>query len=366
MTSGRVPIADTPEALTPEWLTDALTHAGMLDGARITGAELRPLGTGQMCDSVRVALTYDRPVPDAAPATLVAKLPAADATSRGTALSLRSYEKEVRFYQHLAPHLPIRTPAAYHADIDVTTAAFVLLLEDMAPAVQGDQLAGCTPDEAVVATRELVGLHAPRWGDPGLAGLDWLANDPEQARAMVAALLPALWDGFRERYAADIPPHVHQAGDVLFTHLEAYMETPDAGTRTIVHGDYRLDNLLFDASPGGTPLAVVDWQTCAAGTGAFDVAYFVGAGLDEHDRRAVEEDLVRGYHDGLVAAGVDYAWDRCWHDYRRGTWAGLLMAVGASMMVERTGRGDRMFLTMAARHARHALDLEAPDLLTAG
>jgi hypothetical protein len=42
------------------------------------------------------------------------------------------------------------------------------------------------------------------------------------------------------------------------------------------------------------------------------------------------------------------------------------MAVGASMMVERTDRGDRMFLTMAARHARHALDLEAPDLLTAG
>ena len=77
---------------------------------------------------------------------------------------------------------------------------------------------------------------------------------------------------------------------------------------------------------------------------------------------------MRGYHDGLrrrrrrpATAGT-----RCWHDYRRGTWAGLLMAVGASMMVERTDRGDRMFLTMADRHARHALDLEAPDLLTAG
>ncbi len=362
--TGPVPIADTPEALTPAWLTDALAHAGLLGDARVTAADLRPLGTGQMCDSVRVTLTYDRATD--APATVVAKLPAADPTSRGTALSLRSYEKEVRFYQHLAPHLPMRTPAAYHADIDVTTAAFVLLLEDMAPAEQGDQLAGCSVDEAAVAVRELVGLHAPRWGDPGLAGYDWLATNPEQGRALALAMLPALWDGFRGRYGADIPDHVHQAGDIFFSHLAPYLEAPPAEAVTIVHGDYRLDNLLFDPTPGGTPIAVVDWQTCATGRGAADVAYFIGAGLQADDRRVAEDDLVRGYHADLTAAGVDYVWDDCWRDYRRGTWAGLLMAVGASMMVERTDRGDRMFMAMADRHARHALDLDAPDLLTGG
>jgi hypothetical protein len=40
------------------------------------------------------------------------------------------------------------------------------------------------------------------------------------------------------------------------------------------------------------------------------------------------------------------------------------MAVAASMLVERTERGDQMFMTMAARHARHALDLNAIDLLS--
>jgi hypothetical protein len=35
------------------------------------------------------------------------------------------------------------------------------------------------------------------------------------------------------------------------------------------------------------------------------------------------------------------------------------MAVAASNLVERTDRGDQMFLTMASRHARHALDLDA-------
>jgi hypothetical protein len=76
--------------------------------------------------------------------------------------------------------------------------------------------------------------------------------------------------------------------------------------------------------------------------------------------------MVRDYHDRLQAAGVrGYDWDRCWHDYRRGTWSGLVMAIAASMLVERTERGDEMFMAMAHRHARHALDLDAPAVLAA-
>ena len=116
----------------------------MLDGARVTDVDLEPVGTGQMCDSVRLTLRYDRATD--APPTVVAKLPAADETSRATAKALRSYENEVRFYQQLAPDLPVRTPTVFHADIDVETASFVLLLEDLAPGRPGDQLAGCTPD----------------------------------------------------------------------------------------------------------------------------------------------------------------------------------------------------------------------------
>jgi hypothetical protein len=96
-----------------------------------------------------------------------------------------------------------------------------------------------------------------------------------------------------------------------------------------------------------------------------DVAYFIGAGLTAEDRRAHEDTLVRDYHRGLRAAGVTgYGWDECWTDYRRGTFAGLMMAVAASMLVERTARGDEMVLTMAARHSRHVLDLDAAELIT--
>jgi hypothetical protein len=95
-----------------------------------------------------------------------------------------------------------------------------------------------------------------------------------------------------------------------------------------------------------------------------DVAYFIGAGLLADARRDCESSLVSRYHAGLLKAGVaGYDWDRCWHDYRRLTWAGLVMAVAASMLVERTERGDEMFMAMAHRHARHALDLGADELL---
>ena len=85
---------------------------------------------------------------------MVAKLPAADETSRATGVAMRSYEKEVRFYQELADDLSIATPRVFHAALDPDDLSrFVLLLEDLAPADQGDQLVGCSPAVAASALR---------------------------------------------------------------------------------------------------------------------------------------------------------------------------------------------------------------------
>ena len=47
-------IATHPDELTAEWLTDVLRASDVLAGASVTAVETEPLGTGQMCDSVRV------------------------------------------------------------------------------------------------------------------------------------------------------------------------------------------------------------------------------------------------------------------------------------------------------------------------
>jgi hypothetical protein len=78
----------------------------------------------------------------------------------------------------------------------------------------------------------------------------------------------------------------------------------------------------------------------------------------------VEECIVREYHEALQA-GIDaFDWPACWQAYRRASFAGFGVTVIASMIVQQTPRGDEMFLTMARRHARHALDLGATEFLT--
>ncbi|MHB8464284.1 MAG: phosphotransferase family protein [Acidimicrobiales bacterium] len=344
--------------MTIEWLTDVLRDAGTIVDASIESLEGTPVGTGQMADSVRFTLAYTAEEA-AAPASVVVKLAAADDTSRATGVALGSYETEVRFYQQVAPTVDISVPRCYFADVDAESGWFTLVLEDLAPAIQGDQLAGCSVDEAALALAQLARLHAPRWGDRGLAELPWLHrnNTPERVKfgaELVAGLVP----GFIDRYAAQLDPELIGLSERLMPKIEAWM-TDQPQPWTIQHGDYRLDNLLFGGPGSRRPLTVVDWQTAAYGPPLADVSYFVGGGLAEEDRRTNEWDLVHEYHQALVAAGVEgYTRPQCWSDYRRFTLSGLLMAVAASMLVERTPRGDEMFVTMARRHGRHILDLE--------
>ncbi len=359
------PLHYHPGALTAEWLTNVLGEGGHLTDGVVSQATVAPLGTGQVADSVRIHLTYEGP--DAGPATLVAKLAAADATSRATATRLGNYRKEVRFYRDLAATLDVNVPTLYFADLDATGSDFVLLLADAAPAGQGDQLAGCSIEVAEAAVDELVGLHAPRWGDPTLSELDWLHGDPAAATAFLLDLLPALWAGFQERYGDRYSATVAQQGALVIERLEAFLGATrgqDDAVSTVTHGDYRLDNLLIHPDLAtANPVTVVDWQTVSHGVGVVDLAYFVGAGLVAEERAAHEEALVARYADGLAAAGVTVDRAELWDGYRRGSYSGLLMAISASMMVERTDRGDEMFMTMAERHSAQAAALEAPDLL---
>jgi hypothetical protein len=347
--------------VTPPWLTDVLRQAGRIDAAHVSSLDAQPVGTGQMGDSVRFRLTYDRDEPGA-PASVVVKFAAADATSRGTGLAMRSYEIEVRFYQEVAGTVDIRTPRCDFAAIDLATGEFTLVLEDLAPAVQGDQLAGCTPDQAALALTELARLHAPRWGDPALRELEWLHRSSPERIGTGEVLLPQLFAGFAARYGARLEPEFLAVGERLVPLLPRYLRAqPEPWA--VQHGDYRLDNMLFGTADGGAPLTVVDWQTAVHGPPLADAAYFLGAGLMPADRRRHEEDLLREYHGALRAGGVEgYGWDRCWDDYRRFTLAGFIMAVGASMMVVQTARGDEMFLTMARRHGTHIVDLGAEAL----
>ncbi|MEU9018040.1 phosphotransferase [Actinomadura sp. NPDC048394] len=340
--------------LTASWLTEALARD--LDGAAVTAVGAEPVGTGQVSDSLRLRLTYDGPV--GLPATMIAKVPAADEASRAAARAIRTYEVEASFYAGIAGGLDASVPACYFSAYEAEKDDYVVLLQDLAPAQAGDQLAGVSPDEAAAAVDEMAALHAAGWNDPDLAALPWLNRHSAEAAEFTTAMVTGLYEGFKERYADRLEPEVIGLIEDFLPAMGGYLAARD-GASTLMHGDFRADNLLF----GGPRPVVLDWQTCAYGPGAADLAYFLGSSLPVEARREHERALVRRYHDALTGRGVDLAWDDCWDGYRRHAFQGIVMAIGASMLVERTDRGDEMFCTMTTRHAHHALDLDAASLL---
>jgi hypothetical protein len=341
--------------LTADWVTTVLDDVS--DGARAVDLVALRVGNGNVADSVRLIPAWDRPTPNLA--SLVAKVPSSEPVSRATGFATRTYELEAAFYNELAPTLWVNRPASYLARYDPENHAYVVLMEDLSPAEAGDQIAGCSPAEAAAVMPELAALHAPRWGDRSLLDIPWLDHPAPEATGAVAGLASILFPGFVDRYRDRLEPGVQALSELLVENLGRYLlDRPQPWT--VVHGDFRLDNLLF----GGPRVVVVDWQTVKCGPGLSDVAYFVGSALLPQDRREHEMDLVRAYHRALVAADVDLRWDECWEGYRRYCFDGLLMAIIASMLVAQTPRSDDMFMAMANRHGHQALDLGAAADLT--
>lgn len=334
--------------------------AEILGTGPVRSMGLAPIGTGQMSLTYRVSVDYgDRE--QAGPATVVMKLAADDETSRSTGIALGIYEAEVRFYQELAPRIGGPLATCYLARFDETEGWFTLVLEDVAPAAQGDQIAGCTVEQARLAVSELARLHAPVFGDPALEESEWLNRPSPVNQALVTQLV----DGFFDRYDRRISGEHKAVCRRLVESLDGWMADRPSPLG-LVHGDFRLDNLLFGEPESARPLTAVDWQTVAWGDAMTDVSYFLGGGLSTDDRRAQERQLLGEYHSALAAQGVrDFSWDQCWEGYRRQSFGGVLMAIVASMLVRRTERGDDMFMTTLARHAQHVLDLDALELLPA-
>ncbi|MFA1541979.1 phosphotransferase [Actinomadura monticuli] len=318
--------------ITASWL------GGVLDG-RVDDVAMEPIGTGQMGSVYRLSLTGG-----GVPARLVAKLPLPDPAVR--AMVGGTYRTEVMFYRDIAGTVAIRTPHCHHAEIDLDTFEFVLLLEDLAPAVQGDQLAGCSADQARACVAGLAGLHGPRWCDASLLDAGGLTRpDASDAATLAEVYAPAVEifvDRFPDRLSAEDKDTLRRSAAGIDAWLVGRPERFG-----LVHGDYRLDNLLFP--PEGAPITV-DWQTLTIGLPARDLSFFLATSLSVADRRAHERDLVARYHEALLGHGVrDYPFDLCWDDYRFALLQGPLIIVLGCAYGTPTERGDAMFLAMTAR-----------------
>jgi len=350
-------VVERPADLTADWLSVAIGAGTIADFS------VERIGTGQMSECYRVQLTYADDDPGSArPDSVVLKVAATDPMSRQTGGSLGLYEREVCFYRDLAPRLQGPVAPCYHAAFDASAGVFDVLLGDASPAVVGDEIQGATIEQAQLAVTELARLQGPLLGDTALAQAPWLHRDTP----INQGLITALYAGFVDRYGDRIAPQHRMVCERLVGGFDAYLaeEAAEGRIAGLVHGDYRLDNLLFGAPGADRPLTVVDWQTVTWGPAMTDLAYFLGCALPVAQRRAHYDALLHAYHAALgpdSPIGLAEVRD----GVRRQSFFGVMMAIVSSMLVERTERGDAMFMTMLQRHCEHVLDVDALATLAA-
>ena len=349
-----VPIPRHPADVTSEWLSAALA-------ADVTQVDVAPIGTGQTGATYRVSATYatKHDLPD----TFAIKLPAQDETVRERVAL--GYLSEVEFYTDVADRVRIPVPRCFYSEISEGGADFVLLLADMAPAVQGDQIAGCAPHEAELAVEALAGLHGPSWCDPvwlGLSAISMPKPGDEAAAKGLGDVSVMAADITIEKLGTRISAEDHDTLRAAMGLVAPWL-LAEPRRFALMHGDYRLDNMLFD--PDRTRVTVVDWQTMGLGLPARDLAYFTATSLTPEVRAQLQQDLVGRYHQALLGYGVtDYDADTCWRDYRLGVMqAPLLTALGYAFAAS-TERGNEMILTMLHRGCRAIRELGTLDLIT--
>jgi Ecdysteroid kinase-like family len=333
--------------LTVEWLSAQLD-------APVRSFDIQRIGTGQMSECYRIEVSYRGEV--SAPASVILKVAASDPVSRQTGFALGLYEREVRFYAEVAPRLVGPLAPCYHASFDADAATFALLLGDAGPAEVGDEIEGTSLDRATLAVSELGRLHGSAIGDPRLSGAAWLNREPPVAQGLLAQL----YTGFVERYDSRIATRHREVCDRLAAGFDAYLAADD-GPRGLVHGDYRLDNMLFGLDGAERPLTVVDWQTVTWGSAMTDLAYFMGCALPVSLRRAHADELMRCYHAAVGPSTLTLEDVR--EGVRRQSFVGVMMAIVSPILVQRTDRGDDMFMAMIERHCEQVLDMDALAVL---
>ncbi len=360
-TTPALAIPRTIAEITPSWLTGALRTGGCPSQANIVAIAVQTIGqeVGFLDGLARLHLTYDH-VEAGAPASVVVKVPSREAAYRRIGDRYHAYEREIRFYAEVAPRSPIRLPRCLYRGMDRTAEAYLLVLEDLGALAAGDQVRGLTPAQAQAAVETIGRLHARWWEAPALAALDWMPH-----RNLQPARYRQLWPRFRQTIGPLLPASALALGEQVGEHLEGLLRALEERPHTIVHADFRADNLLFDAPSRPEPVVVVDWQLAIRSRGALDVARLLCGSLSSQDRAACEMVILQHWHQTLVTGGVQgYSFPQALLDYKRGALLCLYYPVTIHEAEEGAGqRGVALAHAQIERFFTAALELEAASVL---
>ena len=164
-------------------------------------------------------------------------------------------------------NVPIPRPILLCEDTSVIGAPFylmqrvhgVVIRATLPPAFAADEAARAGLGDELID--RLADLHAVDWQAVGLGDLGKPQGYLERQLRRWSGQL----DASRNRPLPDL--------DAVTTWLQAHL--PESPAATVVHGDYRLDNLMFAPQPPARCVAILDWEMATLGDPLADVGYLL-------------------------------------------------------------------------------------------
>lgn len=182
--------------------------------------------------------------------------------------------REARVLRALAGHAPVPRVLAVCEDPGVIGAPFVVV-ERVAGEVIGEAVPAAFDDPAgrravgEALLDALIAIHAVDWRAAGLADF----GRPDGYLERQLARFGALWERNRTREL----PVVERVARRLAARRPA---SPPA---TVVHGDFRLGNVLWAPAVPPRPAAVLDWEMATIGDPLADLGYLCTFWVDHDD-----------------------------------------------------------------------------------
>jgi aminoglycoside phosphotransferase (APT) family kinase protein len=339
-------IPDSADAITAEWLSDAVQRACPdARASRVAVVDAHSGTTGR----ARLVVEWQR---GDLPRAVFAKLAPTDPIQRAMVVKTGMGAREARFYHELGRSLPVRVPRPICSQWAADGSAYIMLGEDLSSSGCRFPDFGTGADLAIVrsAVEGLARLHAAFWESPRFEqDLAWI-KPPRHNKT--GPLMIA--EGVR-RFGAEQPEVFHEMARIYLEHGAAFAELLGEGPRTLAHGDPHLGNLFVD----GATVGFLDWACVFRAPGLRDVAYVLSNSVDTELRRAEQEGLVRRYLAVLTECGVEApGFDDAWRAYRRFVASGWIAAVATY------AAGDRMQSLEVGRRAVARTNAVLEDLGT--
>lgn len=321
-----------PRMLTTGWLTQMLRLAGQLtDEQEIHAFAIQSIGDGvsMLGQVVRVELVY-KDDSLGGPSSLVIKFASEDEGRRAVGMELRGYEWEVTFYTQIAGSVEVPKPACYFAAVGKESGNYIVVLEDMRRYRAGDQLVGVGRHETKRVIDALLPLHVAFWGKTDQAFLRDVMHVDTTWMEQYMKSVEGSWRNCITQFGYCIPAEVARSVADYVGGLRRLHKLMGDRTQTLVHGDPRLDNIMFNEGIQGPPVVLLDWQTLMINNPLHDLALILSMSATIEIRRSIEDEMVHYYHSKLVELGVTgYKLEQCYEDYDLAVL--YLMSVGLVM-----------------------------------